>query len=83
MLRTVFLVTVAGESLAAVKRARRTAAACRDARRRAEETMQLHWAVLQRVVREWSIMSEVPAGASHADWISALERAMRALLPAQ
>jgi hypothetical protein len=120
VLRTVFLVTVAGESLAAailqavllsgisvglvafgsmimartrplalaralaaVKRARRTAAACRDARRRAEETMQLHWAVLQRVVREWSIMSEVPAGASHADWISALERAMRALLPAQ
>ena len=45
--------------------------------------MQLHWAVLQRTVREWSIMSEAPAGASHADWISALERAMRALLPAQ
>ena len=70
-------------ALAAVKRARRTAAACRDARRRAEEKMQLHWAVLQRAVREWSIMSEAPAGASHADWISALERAMRALLPAQ
>jgi hypothetical protein len=70
-------------ALAAVKRARRAAVACRDARRRAEERMQLHWAVLQRAVREWSIMSEVPAGASHADWISALERAMRALLPAQ
>ncbi len=120
VLRTAFLVTVAGESpgaailqavllsaisaglvacgsvvmartrplalaraLAAVKRARRTAAACHDARRRAEERMQLHWAVPQRVVREWSIMSEAPAGASHADWISALERAMRALLPAQ
>lgn len=120
VLRTAFLVTVAGESLgaailqavllsaisaglvacgsvvmartrplalaralAAVKRARRTAAACRGARRRAEEKMQLHWAVLQRAVREWSIMSEAPAGASHADWISALERAMRALLPAQ
>ena len=40
--------------------------------------MQLHWAVLQRVVREWSIMSEAPAGASHAEWISALERAIRA-----
>jgi len=120
VLRTAFLVTVAGESLGAailqavllsaisaglvacgsvvmartrpltlaralatVKRARRTAAACHDARRRAEERMQLHWAVLQRVVREWSIMSEAPAGASHADWISALERAMRALLPAR
>jgi hypothetical protein len=120
VLRTAFLVTVAGESLgaailqaallsaisaglvacgsavmartrplalaralAAVKRARRTAARCHDTRRRAEERMQLHWAVLQRVVREWSIMSEAPAGASHGDWISALERAMRALLPAQ
>jgi len=120
VLRTAFLVTVAGESLgaailqavllsaisaglvacgsavmartrplalaralAALKRARRTAAACRDARRRAEEKMQLHWAVLQRAVREWSIMSEAPAGASQADWISALERATRALLPAQ
>ena len=86
VLRTAFLVTVAGESigaailqavllsaisaglvacgsvvmartrplalaraLAAVKRARRTAAACHDARRRAEERMQLHWAVVQRV----------------------------------
>lgn len=120
VLRTAFLVTVAGESLGAavlqavllsaisaglvgcgsvvmartrslalaramgaVKRARRTAAACHDARRRAEERMQLHWAVLQRVVREWSIMSQPPAGASHAEWISALEQAMRALLPAQ
>ena len=120
VLRTAFLVTVAGESLgaailqaallsaisaglvacgsavmartrplalaralAAVKHARRTAATCHDTRRRAEERMQLHWAVLQRVVREWSIMSEAPAGASHGDWISALERAMRALLPAQ
>ena len=70
-------------ALAAVKRARRTAVACHDARRRADERMHLHWAVLQRVVREWSIMSEAPAGASHADWISALERAMRALLPAR
>jgi hypothetical protein len=120
VLRTAFLVTVAGESLgaailqaillsvisaglvacgsvvmartrplalaralAAVKRARRTAATCHDARRRAEERMQLHWVVLQRVVREWSIMSEAPAGVSHADWISALDRCMRALLPAQ
>jgi hypothetical protein len=120
VLRTAFLITVAGESLgaailqavllsamsaglvasgsvvmartrplslaralAAVKRSRRTAVTCHDARRRAEERMQLHWAVLQRVVREWSIMSEAPAGASHADWMSALERAMRALLPAR
>jgi hypothetical protein len=70
-------------ALAGVKHARRTAATCHDARRRAEEKMHLHWAVLQRVVREWSIMSEAPGGASHADWISALERAIRALLPAQ
>ena len=70
-------------ALAAVKRARRTVATRHDACRRAEERMHLHWAVLQRVVREWSVMSEAPAGASHADWISALERAVRALLPAR
>lgn len=94
VLRTMFLVTVAGESraaailqvvllsaisaglvacgsaimaktrpltLAAARRARRAAAACRAARRQAEEKMQGHWAVLQRALREWSIMSEPPA----------------------
>jgi hypothetical protein len=120
VLRTAFLVTVAGESLAAAtlqavllsaisaglvacgsavmartrpltlaraltaaRRARRNAVACRAARRRAEEKMRRHWAVLQRVLREWSIMSDAPAGVSQADWISALERAMRALFPGQ
>ena len=120
VLRTMFLVTVAGESLAAAvlqavllsaisaglvvcgsavmaktrplalaralaaaRRARRAAAASRAARRQAEEKMQRHWAVLQRALREWSIMSEAPAGASQAEWISALERAMRALIPEQ
>ena len=120
VLRTMFLVTVAGESLAAailqavllsaisaglvacgsaimaktkpltlaralagVRRARSASAACRAARRQAEEKMQRNWAVLQRALREWSIMSEAPAGVSQADWISALERAMRALVPEQ
>jgi hypothetical protein len=68
-------------ALAAARHARRTAAACRDARRRAEEKMQRHWAVLQRTLREWSITSDAPAGVSQADWVAALERAMRALFP--
>ena len=120
VLRTMFLVTVAGESLAAAilqavlpsaisaglvvggsavmaktrpltlaralaaaRRARRAAAACRAARRQAEEKMHRHWAVLQRAMRQWSIMSDLPAGVSQADWISAQERAMRALFPRQ
>jgi hypothetical protein len=70
-------------ALAAVRRARRASAACRAARREAEAKMQRHWAVLQRALREWSIMSEAPAGVSQADWIFALERAMRALVPEQ
>jgi hypothetical protein len=120
ILRTAFLVTVAGESLAAAvlqavllsaisaglvvcgsvvmartrpltlaralsaaKRARRRAVACREARRRAEEKMQRHWLVLQHTLREWSITSPAPAGVSQADWVAALERAVRALFPGQ
>jgi hypothetical protein len=70
-------------ALTAARRAGRASATCRAARRQAEEKMQRHWAVLQRALREWSIMSQPPAGASQADWICALERAMRALLPRQ
>jgi len=70
-------------ALAAARRARRAAAASRAARRQAEEKMQRHWAVLQWARHEWSIMSEAPAGASQAEWISALKRAMRALIPEQ
>lgn len=120
VLRTVFLITVAGESLpsavlqavllsaisaglvacgaavmartrplalaralSAVRRARAAAASCREARRRAEEKMQRHWTVLRRVLREWSITSDAPAGVSQADWISALERALGALFAEQ
>lgn len=120
VLRTAFLITVAGESLpsavlqavllsaisaglvacgsavmartrpltltralSAARRARGTAVSCLEARRRAEEKMQRHWTVLQRMLREWSITSDAPAGVSQADWISALERAMRALFSGQ
>ena len=120
VLRTAFLVTVAGESLAsavlqavllsaisaglvvcgsavmartrpltlaralsAVTRARRTSTACWAARRRAEEKLERHWAVLQRMLREWSITSGAPAGVSQDDWVSALERALRALFARQ
>jgi hypothetical protein len=116
ILRTAFLVTVAGESLAAAvlqavllstisaglvvcgsavmartrplalagalssaRRAYRKTVACREARRRAEEKMQRHWAVLQRTLREWSLTSAAPAEVSQADWVAALERAMSAL----
>jgi hypothetical protein len=120
VLRTAFLVTVAGESLAAAilqavllsaisaglvicgsvviartrplalaralsaaRRARRRSVACREARRRAEEKMQRHWTVLQRTLREWSLTSAARAGVSQADWVAALERAMRALFSGQ
>lgn len=120
VLRTTFLVTVAGESLAAAilqavllsaisaglvvcgsavmartrplaltrtlsaaARAHRKAVGCREARRRAEEKMQRHWAVLQRTLREWSLTSAAPAGVSQADWVAALERAMSALFSRQ
>jgi hypothetical protein len=120
VLRTEFLVTVAGESLAAAilqavllsaisaglvvagsvvmartrplplaralsaaKRAHRSAVACWEARRRAEEKMQRHWAVLQQTLREWSIISAAPAGVSQAEWVAALERAVRALFSRQ
>ena len=120
VLRTAFLVTVAGESLAAAilqavllsaisaglvvcgsavmartrplalaralsaaVRAHRKTVACREARRRAEEKMQRHWAVLQRTLREWSLASAAPTGVSQADWVAALERAMSALFSRQ
>lgn len=120
VLRTAFLVTVAGESLApailqavllsaisaglvvcgsavmartrppalaralsAAARAHRKTVACREARRRAEEKMQRHWAVLQRTLREWSLTSAAPTGVSQADWVAALERAMSALFSRQ
>jgi hypothetical protein len=67
----------------AVRRARATAVSCREARRRAEEKMQRHWTVLQRMLREWSITSDCPAGVSQANWIAALERALRALFSGQ
>jgi hypothetical protein len=120
VLRTTFLITVAGESLpsavlqavllsaisaglvacgsavmartrplalaralSAVRRACAAAVSCREARRRAEEKMQRHWTVLQRMLREWSITSDAPAGVSQADWIAALERTLRALFSEQ
>jgi hypothetical protein len=70
-------------ALSATARAHRKTVACRGARRRAEEKMQRHWAVLQRTLREWSLSSAAPAGVSQADWVAALERAMSALFSRQ
>ena len=120
VLRTAFLITVAGESLpsavlqavllsaisaglvacgsaviartrpltlaralSAARRARTVAVSCQEARRRAEEKMQRHWTVLRRMLREWSVTSDAPAGVSQADWVSALERALRGLFSEQ
>ena len=120
VLRTTFLITVAGESLpsavlqavllsaisaglvacgsavmartrpltlaravSAARRARAAAVSSREARRRTEEKMQRHWTVLRRMLREWSITSDAPAGVSQADWIAALERALSALFSGQ
>jgi ABC-type nickel/cobalt efflux system permease component RcnA len=68
-------------AVADARRARRHAAASHNARLRAEEDAQRHWAALQRLLREWSITSDIPANASQADIVNALERALRALIP--
>lgn len=68
-------------ALAAARQARRTAAAGTAARCRAEEKMHRHWAVLQRMLREWLVTSVPPAGVSHADWLAAIEQALHAFFP--
>lgn len=70
-------------ALSAARQARAAAVACREARRRAEEKMQRHWTVLLRMLREWSITSGAPSGATQADWNAALERALRSLFSKQ
>jgi hypothetical protein len=70
-------------AVSAARRARAAAVSSREARRRTEEKMQRHWTVLRRMLREWSITSDAPAGVSQADWIAALERALRALFSGQ
>ena len=67
-------------AVADARRARRRAAS-QDAWLRAEESVQRHWAALQRLLREWSITSTIPANVSQADRINALEHALRTLIP--
>jgi uncharacterized membrane protein len=68
----------------AARRSRQAAAGCQAARRQAAEKMQRHLgAIRQLVLVRLSLGSAAPAGADHASWAAALERAVRALFPGQ
>jgi hypothetical protein len=70
-------------ALAAVRHAERWEVRCAAARRQAEEALQRHWAVLQRLLRDWSLTAcTAPAGISQAEWAAALERSLVATFPA-
>ena len=72
---------VLSRALAAARRADRVQARCVAARRRAEETLERHWAVLVRLLRDWSYAGTAPSGVSQAGWTSALERCLAAIFP--
>ncbi len=67
---------------AAARRSRQAAEACQAARRLAAEKMQRHLGALrQTLLLRLSFGPAAPAGAEHASWAAALERAVRALFP--
>ena len=66
---------------AAARRTRQAAAATRATADLAAEKMQRHLGVLRQMLIPWALGSAAPAGADHASWTAALERAIRALFP--
>jgi CheY-like chemotaxis protein len=66
-------------ALAAARRAQRASEASEAAWRRAEEKLERHLVVLRRQLVRQPLYTSVPAGMPHADWVTALERALRAL----
>jgi hypothetical protein len=66
---------------AAARRARRAAADARAARIRATEELQIRLAFLSETVLPWALSSAAASGIESAKWITALERAIRALYP--
>lgn len=65
-------------ALAAARRARRTNQASEAAWRRAEEKLERHLGVLHRQLVRQPLYAAAPAGLTHAEWVAALERALRA-----
>ena len=65
-------------ALAAARRARRTSQASEAAWRRAEEKLERHLGVLHRQLVRQPLYAAVPSGLTHAEWLAALERALRA-----
>lgn len=63
---------------AAWRRARRTSESGEAAWRRAQEQLDRHLAVLRRQLVRQPLFTAVPAGATHAAWVAALENALRA-----
>jgi hypothetical protein len=64
-----------------VRRARRRLEMQRAARKRADYSMQEHWAVLQDMLRRWTISSGITFSVSEVDKVDALERALLDLFP--
>jgi hypothetical protein len=63
---------------AAVRRAAHTSEASQDALRRADERFGRHLGVLRRMLGRQPVYATPPAGTTHAKWVAALERALRA-----
>lgn len=71
------------QAIGDARRARRHLAAQRAARERANQDVQREWAVLQEMLRIWTLNSAIPPTVSQADRIDELERALFALFPRQ
>jgi hypothetical protein len=63
------------------QRAREAASAAQDAERRASDMMERHMGALRQILIPWALSSPAPEGASHARWVAALDRSVRAMFP--
>jgi len=63
------------------QRAREAASAAQDAERRASDMMGRHMGALRQILIPWALSSPAPEGASHARWVAALDRSVRAMFP--
>jgi hypothetical protein len=65
-------------AFATLRRARRMSESTEAAWRRSEEQLDRHLAVLRRQLVRQAMFSAVPTGATHPEWVAALESALRA-----
>jgi hypothetical protein len=63
------------------QRAREAASAAQDAERRASDMMERHMGALRQILIPWALSSPAPERASHARWVAALDRSVRAMFP--